>query len=502
MNLGDLLYSMKWYARTRQNSQGLANDTEEVGLTDSTLSLGKPSTWGSGQQCKDWLSTCQTNTQRLEKMMKVKLDRIAEKAKQDKQLKFSSLIHHVNVENLAECYQDLKRNRACGIDRVTVDEYGENLTENLEKLVVSLKAKSYRPKPVRRVYIPKPGKAEKRPLGIPSVEDKVVQIMLKKILEGIFEADFMDFSYGFRPRRSCHDAIKALDQNVMIKPVNYIVEVDIRKFFDEVNHYWLQRCLEERVSDRNLLWLIRRILKAGVVSEGKKMATDVGTPQGGIISPLLANIYLHYVLDLWFEKKIKPKARGHMDLIRYCDDFVVCCESEQEAKQFMDALKQRLSKFGLNVSDEKTRLVKFGRRVWQLSQRRKEKVESFDFLGFTHYCAKSRRGKFIMGHKTSKKNLSGKLKEIKKWLQDIRNLIRLKDWWPALKAKLIGHYNYFGISGNHRWIRKFYRSVFWLAFKWINRRSQKKSMTLEVYERYLQFNPLPTPRICYALYSF
>jgi RNA-directed DNA polymerase len=435
-------------------------------------------------------------------MMKVQLNQIARKAQQDCQLKFTSLVHHINEGNLAECYRDLKRNKASGIDGVTVEAYGENLEEKLSQLVASLKAKSYRPKPVRRVYIPKPGKDEQRPLGIPSVEDKLVQLMLKKILEGIFEADFLDCSYGFRPKRSCHDAIKALDQAVMRKPVNYIVEVDIRKFFDEVSHYWLQRCLEERIGDRNLLWLVRRILKAGVVSEGKRLPTEVGTPQGGVISPLLANIYLHYVLDLWFEKKIKPQAKGPMEIIRYCDDFVVCCASEADAKQFMEALKQRLTKFGLRVAEDKTRIVKFGRRVWQRAQKRQEKVESFDFLGFTHYCTKSRRGKFIMGHKTSKKNLSGKLREIKEWIKKIRNHRKLRDWWPVLKAKLTGHYNYFGISGNCRCLQQFYKNVFWLLYKWINRRSQKKSMTYEVYERYLQFNPLPTPRICYVLYSF
>ena len=288
----------------------------------------------------------------------------------------------------------------------------------------------------------------------------------------------------------------------MTKSVNYIVEVDIRKFFDEVSHYWLQRCLEERIGDRNLLWLIRCFLKAGVVSEGQRMPTEVGTPQGGVISPLLANIYLHYVLDLWFEKKIKPEAKGHMELIRYSDDFVVCCTNEADAKRFMEVLEQRLTKFGLRIAEDKTRVIKFGRSAWQRAQKRNEKVNSFDFLGFTHYCTKSRRGKFIMGHKTSKKNLSGKLKEIKEWVKKIRNQLKLRNWWPMLKAKLTGHYNYFGVSGNYRCLEKFYKNVFWLVFKWINRRSQKKSMTLEIYEQYLQFNPLPTPRICYALYSF
>jgi group II intron reverse transcriptase/maturase len=200
-------------------------------------------------------------------------------------------------------------------------------------------------------------------------------------------------------------------KTVMTKPINYIVEVDIKGFFDNVNHYWLQRCLEEKIADRNLLWLVRKFLKAGVVEDGKHLATEVGTPQGGVISPLLANIYLHYVLDLWFKKEIKSEAKGYIELIRYCDDFVVCCESEKDAKNFLDLLHTRLEKFGLQVSEEKTKVLKFGRQVWKQAQRSKEKVETFNFLGFTHYCGKGRQGYFVMGHKTSKENLSRKLKE-------------------------------------------------------------------------------------------
>jgi len=433
-------------------------------------------------------------------MMQVKLNQIARRAKQDKRLKFTSLIHHVNEANLAECYRELKANKACGIDGETVEVYGKNLEERLSQLVASMKSKQYRPKPVKRVYIPKAGKNEKRGLGIPSVEDKLVQIMLKKILEQIYEAEFLDVSYGFRPKLSCHDAVKALNKAVMTKPINYIVEVDIKGFFDNVNHYWLQRCLEEKIVDRNLLWLVRRFLKAGVVEDGKQLATEVGTPQGGVISPLLANIYLHYVLDLWFKKEIKSQAKGHMELIRYCDDFVVCCESEKDAKNFLELLHTRLEKFGLQVSEDKTKVLKFGRQVWKQAQRSKEKVETFTFLGFTHYCGKSRRGYFVIGHKTSKENLSRKVKETKEWLKNIRNKLPLKEWWPVLKSKLRGHYNYFGVSGNYRCLQQFYNKIFSIVFKWINRRSQKKSMNFDQYLNYLQWNPLPTPRICYAMY--
>jgi RNA-directed DNA polymerase len=406
----------------------------------------------------------------------------------------------VNEANLAECYRELKANKACGIDGETVEAYGKNLQERLSQLVASMKSKQYRPKPVKRVYIPKAGKNEKRGLGIPSVEDKLVQIMLKKILEQIYEAEFLDVSYGFRPKLSCHDAVKALDKEVMTKAINYIVEVDIKGFFDNVNHYWLQRCLEEKIVDRNLLWLVRKFLKAGVVEDGKQLATEAGTPQGGVISPLLANIYLHYVLDLWFKKEIKSQARGYIELIRYCDDFVVCCESEKEAKNFLELLHIRLEKFGLQVSEDKTKVIKFGRQVWKQAQRSKGKVETFTFLGFTHYCGKSRQGYFVMGHKTSKENFCRKLKETKEWLKKIRNKLCLREWWPVLKSKLTGHYNYFGVSGNYRCLQQFYNGIFSIVFKWINRRSQKKSMNFDQYLHYLQWNPLPTPRICYAMY--
>jgi group II intron reverse transcriptase/maturase len=430
-----------------------------------------------------------------------KLKLIAERAKQDKKLKFTSLAHLINEESLAACYRELKRDKACGIDGVTVEEYGRNLESNIRGLVNRMKAKKYRPKPVKRVYIPKPGREEKRPLGIPSVEDKLVQLMLKKILEAIFEQDFLECSYGFRPNRSCHEAINRLDKEVMTKPINYIVEVDIEKFFDNVRHYWLLRCIEERVSDPNLLWLIRKFLKAGIIEEGKRKESRIGTPQGGIVSPVLANIYLHYILDLWFEKIFKPRTRGYVKLIRYCDDFVVVCATERDAELFLEELGERFTKFDLRISKEKTKVIRFGRRAWERAKKTGEKVPTFTFLGFTHYCASSRKGKFIMGHKTSKQNLSRKLKEIKEWLKKVRNMIPLREWWPVLRAKMFGHYNYFGISGNMRCLNQLYSRVIRMALKWINRRSQKRSMNWEKYLRYLQRYPLPRPRIYHSIYT-
>lgn len=433
--------------------------------------------------------------------MQGKLNLITEKARQDKRLKFTSLIHHVNEENLVQCYWELKRDKASGIDGVTVEAYGAKLTENVKQLVEELKSKEYRPQPVRRVYIPKPGKAEKRGLGIPTVEDKLVQMMLKKILEAIYEPDFEEFSHGFRPKRSCHSAIRELNKAVMYKPVNYIVEVDIRKFFDTVSHYWLLRCLEERVADANLLWLTRRTLKAGVMEGSEYQPSEAGTPQGGVVSPLLANIYLHYVLDIWFTRVIRPKAKGHMQMIRYCDDFVVCCEHEDDAKQFLVDMKERFAKFDLAVAEEKTKIVKFGRKSWEEWRRGGEKPETFNFLGFTHYCGTSLNGKFSMKHKTSKENLRRKLRETQEWLKGVCRTQLIKDWWPILKAKLSGHYRYFGISSNYRSLEQYYVKTIGLVYKWLRRRSQRSTITWEMFSRELTRTRVPKPKIYHNLYA-
>jgi RNA-directed DNA polymerase len=321
-------------------------------------------------------------------MSKLKL--IAEKARKDKGFKFNSLAHLINEESLSWCYGELKVGKAPGIDGVGVIAYGENLDENLADLVERMKTKKYRPQAVKRVLIPKPGKKEKRGLGIPTVEDKLVQLMMKKILEAIFEQDFVDFSYGFRPKRSCHQAVKRLNEIVMKTPVNLVVDVDIEKFFDNVSHYWLLRCLEERIDDPNFLLLVRRFLKAGIWENGIFSASKVGTPQGGVVSPVLANIYLHYVLDIWFERKFKPASKAKIEMIRYCDDFIVCCESKNDAENFIAELEERLSKFNLNVSKEKTSVVRFGRLPWNSYNKGKgDRPQTFNFLGFTHYCGKT-----------------------------------------------------------------------------------------------------------------
>jgi RNA-directed DNA polymerase len=430
-----------------------------------------------------------------------KINTIAEIAQKRKNYKFTSLGYLLDEEYLAECFRELKRRAAPGVDRVTVSQYENKISLNLRELVERLKSREYRPKPVRRVYIDKPGKSEKRPLGIPSIEDKIVQMGIKNILEPIFEPIFLDCSHGFRPNRSCHTAIKQINEAIRNKPINYVVEVDIRRFFDTVDHTWLWRCIEERVADPSFMRIIGRFLKAGIMEAGEWRSSDQGTPQGGIISPLLANIYLHYVLDLWFERRFKTKALGYCELVRYCDDFVMMCQSEEDADRFLNELQARFDKFGLKIAEEKTKKLEFGRNAWKEAQRTGDKVPTFTFLGFLHYCGKSRNGYFMVKHKTAKETLRRKVQAIGSWLKGMRNLLSPKEWWPILKLKMTGHYNYFGINGNIKSLQQYYYLVKRLVYKWINRRSQKRTTNWRGFEEYLRFYPLPLPKIVVQIWE-
>ncbi|MCD6318417.1 group II intron reverse transcriptase/maturase [Candidatus Aerophobetes bacterium] len=447
-----------------------------------------------------WEGRDTSSTLRGGKRKSTKLSSLSFRARENPQLRFTSLAHILTLDFLKECFWELKKNEAPGVDRVRVKEYRGNLEENLKDLVERLKSKRYRPQPVRRVYIPKPKKG-KRPLGIPIVEDKIVQMELKRILEAIFEVDFLDVSYGFRPGRNCHQALDVLDKVVMGKPVNYIVDMDIEKFFDTVNHKCLMKLLRKRIADPNILRLIGRLLRQEVMEEGKYHQVDNGTPQGGILSPLLANIYLHYCLDMWFEKVVKREAIGFCKLIRYCDDFVVGFQKISDARAFGKALRERLSRSGLKISKEKSRIIPFGRYPWLSTHGKGKKLKTFDFLGFTHYCTRTRKGHFRVGRKTAKAKFRQRIKELNGWLKDTCNLIELKEWWQILRLKLLGHYNYYGISGNMLKMNAFYKRAIRLTFKWMNRRSQKKSYNWTQFYRFLQYNPLPKPRIYHLTYT-
>lgn len=432
--------------------------------------------------------------------METKLARIREISQQKPDEVFTSVGHLLNEEMLLQCHQELDGSKASGIDSVTKAEYAKNLEENIKNLVERLKKKAYRPQPVRRTYIPK-GNGKMRPLGIPAYEDKIVQLGLNKILQAIYESVFLDVSYGFRPGRNCHEALKALNRIIEKGKINHVVEVDIRGFFDHVNHEWLTKFIDHKISDPNIKRLIVRFLKAGVMEEGKRMASDEGTPQGAIISPALANVYLHYVLDLWFEKAIKKNCRGQAEMIRYADDFVCCFQHKDEAEKFLKDIKERLAKFDLEVAEEKTKILMFGRYAKEMCRRLGlKRPETFDFLGFTHFCGKSRNGKFRIKRKTSNKRLKDKVKKFKNWMAEARHL-PVEDIMKTVRAKLRGHYQYYGVTDNREMLRKYRNCVIMTVFKWLNRRSQRKSFTFEKFELLLKKFTLPYPRIYVNIYA-
>jgi group II intron reverse transcriptase/maturase len=436
----------------------------------------------------------------MDHITQTKLALISERARKDPKLQFTSLAHLLNEGFLKECYFGLGRDRASGIDGVSWKEYGKGLDENICDLVARLKSKRYKPLPSRRTYIPKDDHS-KRPLGLPSLEDKIVQKGIAQILEAIYEQDFLDCSYGFRPHRNCHQALNVVDKTVMTHPIRYVVEADIKGFFDHVSHEWMLRCLKVRIQDPSLLLLIRRFLKAGYVDAGELILPDEGTPQGGNLSPILSNVFLHYVLDLWFEKKLKPQIRGDCHLVRYADDFLCLVQCYSDAQYIKQSLQQRFEKFDLELHPEKTRVVNLRRGVMHKVDRDKHEAHSFDFLGFTHYGGKSRKGKWVLCRQTSAKKFRKRCKEFAAWLRSVRCTAKPQELWPILQAKLRGHYQYYGISGNSRMIERYHYVVKRLIFKWLNRRSQKASFNWEGFTEYLEHYPLPEPRIVHRLYT-
>ncbi|MBW2369979.1 MAG: group II intron reverse transcriptase/maturase [Deltaproteobacteria bacterium] len=420
-----------------------------------------------------------------------KLSLISGHAQRDPDFQFTSLAHLLNIEYLRDCYKSLNRNKAVGIDNVSWEGYGENLDENLELLVSRLKRKKYKPIPARRVYIPK-SETEKRPLGISALENKIVERGITWILESIYEQDFLNCSYGFRPKRDCHQALKSLNDLITFQPVNHIVEADIKGFFDNVSHEKLM--IQVRIKDTSLLNLIKKFLKAGYVDDGLLVKTDTGTPQGSILSPMLANIFLHYVLDTWFEKTVKSHVTGFCELVRYADDFVCVVRYANEAKRIERGLENRFNKYGLEIHPTKSRNISFGPFERENAKAQARRPNTFDFLGFTHYCDTSRKGYFKVGRRTSRKKYSAKCKAMNAWLKAIRNKVKTKEWWKTLKAKLRGHYQYYGISENYAGIARFYRFTIRAVWKWMNRRSQKRKMNWDRFTKYLDHYWLPKPR--------
>lgn len=390
-----------------------------------------------------------------------------------KHSKLETLIHYVNYESLLNEHRKQSNRKAVGVDKVTKDEYSENLEENLNDLIKRMKTFSYRPQPVKRVEIPKDN-GKTRPLGIPSYEDKLVQGVMANILNEVYEPRFLDCSYGFRPNRNAHDAIKKVNDLITFRKVNYILDCDIKGFFDNVDHKWLVKFLENDIADKNFIRYIVRFLKAGVMVGNKHEDTSVGTPQGGLISPVLANVYLHYVLDLWFEKHVKKHIKGEAYLVRFADDFIIMFEYEQEAIKVYETLEKRLAKFGLELAKDKTRILPFGRNS--------KTKDTFDFLGFTHFNGKTRYEKYSVGHKISKKKKKVFKDKLKKWVKENRTL-KFDVFMAKLNRKLIGTFNYYSLNGMIREIKSLRYHALFVTFKWLNRRSQRKSFTLERYSK-------------------
>lgn len=429
------------------------------------------------------------------------LTRIGEKARKEPKTCFTSIYHYVkDAELLRSCYQKTEGRRAPGVDGVTKQAYGKELEANLQDLTERLARMGYRPKPALRRYIPKPGTKKKRPLGLPCFEDKLVGKGLATVLGEIYEADFLDCSYGYRLGRTQHQALKKLGRIIQQQKINYIVDADIRGFFDELNHQWLMKFLGVRVGDRRVLRLVWRFLRAGVMEDGLVRASEEGTPQGGSLSALLSNVYLHYALDLWFEKKFRKSCQGECELVRFADDFVVCFQKRAEAERFVQELKARLEKFHLQLSASKTKLLAFGRFAQENARRRGRKPGTFDFLGFTHYCGTTQEGYFKVKRKTSKKKFRAKLAEFKAWMKKERSRSKAGAILQTAKRKLEGHLQYYAINDNLPKCSAFRCQMVRLLFKWLNRRSQRRSYTWEQFNQALAWVGMPRVRVLHDLH--
>jgi group II intron reverse transcriptase/maturase len=415
------------------------------------------------------------------------------KARSDGQLRFTALLHHVTAERLELAYRALRPKAAAGVDGVTWHGYGEDLQANLADLHARVQRGAFRAVPVRRVFIPKPD-GRLRPLGVASLEDKIVQRALVEVLNAIYETDFLGFSYGFRPGRSQHDALDALATGIISRRVNWVLDLDVRDFFGQVDQAWLEKFLEHRIADRRVLRLIQKWLRAGVIENGEWSSTETGTAQGASISPLLGNVYLHYAFDLWANQWRARSARGHVVITRYADDAVVGFQHRDEAERFLADLRQRLAQFGLEVAEEKTRLIEFGRYAARDRQRRGDpKPETFTFLGFTHICASNRKGRFKLNRVTSKKKMRVKLKSVKAEMRARRHLpVPEQGVWLA--SVLTGHYRYYAVPDNSEALRAFRQAVKRLWFSSLQSRSQRHRLT-RPRKAALETRWLPQPRI-------
>ena len=410
--------------------------------------------------------------------MSTNLKGVGEKARKEPKLVFTSLYHHISdADNLRACYDALPAGKAVGVDGVTKADYGKNLEENLRDLSARLRRMGYRPQPKRRAYIPKAGSEKGRPLGISCFEDKIVELSTKRVLEPIYEPMFEGSSYGYRPGRSQHQCLDILGRTIQQTKVNFVVEADVCSFFDEVDHGWMVRFLRHRVGDLRVIRLVQRMLKGGTMEDGLVKASEAGTPQGSILSPLLSNIYLHYVLDLWFRKRVQTRCRGEAYYVRFADDFVACFQYQGDADAFVKQLAKRLGEFALKLAEDKTHRIEFGRFARRDAGRRGKKPQEFTFLGFTHYCGKNKEGYFKVKRRTSRKKFGQSLKEFGDWARKARCYLRKGEMLRQAKRRIVGHLNYFAITDNARCCSLYVHFAERLVFKWINRKSQRRAYT-------------------------
>lgn len=426
-----------------------------------------------------------------------KLNRIAQLSHEDSQSEFNWLMPHFNKESLVSCYHALNRKKAVGIDGVTKEDYGKHLDKNIDALLKQMKSMSYRPQAVKEVLIPKEGvPGAMRPLGISAFEDKLVQLQMARILEAIYEPIFRDCSYGFRPQRSCHTAVQALFSHLGRKETEIILDVDLKNYFGLIQHDTMLSFLRRKIKDERFIRYVARMLKAGIFKDGRFEVSDEGSPQGNIISPILSNIYAHYVLDTWLEDIVPQYTQQEVTTFRYADDQIICCKDSKDAIKVQKALKKRLNRFGLELNADKTKVIRFNKSDFP-----KLKQDTFDYLGFTFYIRKSRKGYPQIAIKTSSQRFYSKLRNVKYWCQQNKNKQRLCPLWKTFNAKLRGHIQYYGVSLNSDCVYSFVYQATGIFFKWINRRSQRRSMNWEQFNKFRKVFPGVKVSIVHNLYG-
>jgi len=428
--------------------------------------------------------------------MSTDIDRLSELAKEDPKRKFFSIAHLITLEKMYAAFLSLRKEASAGIDGVTYAEYEVDAARNIRQLHRRLKEGKYRAQPLRRVYIPKEN-GKLRPISIPALEDKIAQKAMVELLSPIYEQDFLDCSYGFRPKRGQHQALDEVGRVICTRPTGWILEIDITAYFDSIVREQLIEMIEKRVNDGSVLRLIQKWIKIGVIEEGRLLMSETGTGQGQPISPLLANIYLHHVLDKWFEEVVKPRLKGEAHEIRFADDAILCFEHKEDAEKVLSVLPNRFAKYGLTLHPEKTRLLEFGRDASRNAKRQGQKAATFDFLGFTHICARSRKGKFAVHVKTIRKRLRRGLQAITDWCREHRH-DPVNEQQNTLNAKLRGHYQYYGRPTNYRSLRQFYGRVRRIWRQWLSRRTRGRWLTWDRYQAILRHHPLLLPRITHS----